>query len=67
MKSTRQTVSSNSVLTVSNSIGQDIVDFADTDLPPALPQKTKKKTERHPSPYDNVPDDKLGKTKIPLI
>lgn len=27
------------------------------EIPPAIPQKTKKKTEtRQPSPYDNVPD-----------
>lgn len=30
------------------------------DLPPAIPQKTKRKPDRQPSPYDNVPDGNLG-------
>lgn len=30
-------------------------------LPPAIPQKTRRKQERQPSPYDNVPDSNLGK------
>lgn len=30
------------------------------DLPPAIPQKTKRKSDRQPSPYDNVPDGNLG-------
>ncbi|KAK4883634.1 hypothetical protein RN001_006953 [Aquatica leii] len=41
----------------SNSITKDEV-FDDT--PPAIPQKTKRKPDRQPSPYDNVPDDNLG-------
>ncbi|CAG9861022.1 unnamed protein product [Phyllotreta striolata] len=64
--STKQSLSStsSSVLSVSNSTSKDVLDFADADLPPALPQKTKKKTERHPSPYDNVPDEKMGELVI---
>lgn len=30
------------------------------DTPPAIPQKTRKKQERQPSPYDNVPDESMG-------
>ena len=33
----------------------------DDSLPPAIPQKTRRKQERQPSPYDNVPDSSLGK------
>ncbi|XP_063912311.1 guanine nucleotide-releasing factor 2 isoform X2 [Zophobas morio] len=32
----------------------------DDSLPPAIPQKTRRKQERQPSPYDNVPDSSLG-------
>ncbi|XP_050506905.1 guanine nucleotide-releasing factor 2 isoform X2 [Diabrotica virgifera virgifera] len=65
LKTTSHTVStstSNSML--SNSASRDVVDFSDVDIPPALPQKTKKKTERHPSPYDNVPEEKIGELLI---
>lgn len=31
------------------------------ETPPAIPQKVKKPTtERQPSPYDNVPEEKIG-------
>lgn len=33
-----------------------------SDVPPAVPEKTRRKTERQPSPYDNVPEiDHSGK------
>ncbi|KAJ8965473.1 hypothetical protein NQ314_004118 [Rhamnusium bicolor] len=55
--------SSSSVVMVSNSsLNRDELDF--TEIPPAIPQKTKRKTERQPSPYDNVPDEKLGELLI---
>lgn len=51
--------SSNSSLvsTIVNTQGNDTTD----SIPPAIPQKTRKKQERQPSPYDNVPDSNLGK------
>lgn len=60
------TCSNNSLLVLNNSCssstsGKDQIDFANNEVPPAIPQKTKRKTERHPSPYDNVPEEKLGK------
>ncbi|KAJ8920408.1 hypothetical protein NQ315_005274, partial [Exocentrus adspersus] len=57
--------SSSSVLMVSNSNnGTDEVDFLSEDVPPAIPQKTKRKTDRQPSPYDNVPEEKLGELLV---
>ncbi|CAH1132187.1 unnamed protein product [Ceutorhynchus assimilis] len=55
--------SSSSTLVVSNSTHsivsgrQQGYEMATSELPPAIPQKTKRKTEhRQPSPYDNVPE-----------
>ncbi|XP_050293890.1 guanine nucleotide-releasing factor 2 isoform X2 [Anthonomus grandis grandis] len=54
--------SSSSTLVVSNSSHSIITRFPEggyesEDLPPAIPEKTKRKTEnRQPSPYDNVPE-----------
>lgn len=42
-------------------LGRDELDFLNEEMPPAIPQKTKRKTDRQPSPYDNVPDEKLGR------
>lgn len=54
--------SSSSVVMVSNaSLSRDELDFLNEEVPPAIPQKTKRKTDRQPSPYDNVPDEKLGR------
>ncbi|KAJ8984636.1 hypothetical protein NQ317_009864 [Molorchus minor] len=44
----------------SNNVSRDELDFLRADTPPAIPQKTKRKTDRQPSPYDNVPDENLG-------
>lgn len=53
--------SSLSTVMVSNaSLNRDELDFLNEEMPPAIPQKTKRKTDRQPSPYDNVPDEKLG-------
>ncbi|CAG9818376.1 unnamed protein product [Phaedon cochleariae] len=51
--------SSSSVVMMSNSVA-----IGKEELPPAIPEKTKKKTERHPSPYDNVPEQKMGELLI---
>ncbi|XP_060526195.1 guanine nucleotide-releasing factor 2 isoform X2 [Cylas formicarius] len=50
---------SNSMLLVSNSSHsiKGCYEVKGDDAPPAIPQKTKKKTDRQPSPYDNVPDE----------
>uniref|UniRef100_A0AAR5QHA7 CRK SH3-binding GNRP n=1 Tax=Dendroctonus ponderosae TaxID=77166 RepID=A0AAR5QHA7_DENPD len=53
--------SSSSTLVVSNSshsiVSRQGFELVGNETPPAIPQKTKKKTEpRQPSPYDNVPD-----------
>ncbi|XP_074039176.1 C3G guanyl-nucleotide exchange factor isoform X3 [Leptinotarsa decemlineata] len=57
--------SSSSVVMVANSSScRDVVDFACEEVPPAIPQKTKKKTERNPSPYDNVPDEKMAEVVV---
>ncbi|KAG5886363.1 Guanine nucleotide-releasing factor 2, partial [Gonioctena quinquepunctata] len=56
--------SSSVVMVVNSSGGKDVVDFSCEEVPPAIPQKTKKKTERHPSPYDNVPDETLGEVLV---
>lgn len=64
LKNFHQTSSSNNSLLVLNnscSSNKDQKDFANDEVPPAIPQKTKRKTERHPSPYDNVQEEKLGK------
>lgn len=59
LKTFQHTAGSNSSFTVLSSSSSS--KHLEDDIPPALPQKTKRKTERHPSPYDNVPDEKLGK------
>ncbi|XP_023311125.1 guanine nucleotide-releasing factor 2 isoform X3 [Anoplophora glabripennis] len=57
--------SSSSVVMVANAgLGRDELDFSNEEIPPAIPQKTKRKTDRQPSPYDNVPDEKLGELLI---
>lgn len=61
MKSVSHTVSST---TLSNNSSRDVVDFLEVDIPPALPQKTKKKTDRNPSPYDNVPEENIGELLV---
>lgn len=45
------------------SVAGDEVDFRGNDehAPPAIPQKMRRKQDRQPSPYDNVPDANLGK------
>ncbi|CAH0553656.1 unnamed protein product [Brassicogethes aeneus] len=55
-KSSSATVSTESVF------NRDEIDCGgvERDTPPAIPMKTRKKNERQPSPYDNVPDDSLG-------
>lgn len=47
-------------------MGSDDIDNInlDDDIVPPIPQKTKRRTERQPSPYDNVPDDSFGNTTI---
>ncbi|XP_049821190.1 guanine nucleotide-releasing factor 2 isoform X3 [Aethina tumida] len=54
--------SNSSSVTVSNEsvFNRDEMDLGGDETPPAIPQKTRKKHERQPSPYDNVPDDRLG-------
>lgn len=44
-------------------LGTDEVDcrVSDNCIPPAIPQKTKRKQDRQPSPYDNVPENNLGR------
>lgn len=57
-----QSSSSNVSTNMTMLIGSDEVDnvsFIDDTVPP-IPQKTKRKPERQPSPYDNVPDGTLG-------
>lgn len=65
LKNFQQTTSGNNSLLVVNSScssnNEDQTDFASDEVPPAIPQKTKRKTERHPSPYDNVHEEKIGK------
>lgn len=50
-------------------VGGDDVDniLMDDDVVPPIPQKTKRRTERQPSPYDNVPDNSFGKLIVFLI
>lgn len=66
-----QRTSNSSVTSVSNFTGGNLsisgvneVDCVGDGVPPALPQKTKKKQERQPSPYDNVPEANLGNLYI---
>ncbi|KAL3278461.1 hypothetical protein HHI36_013782 [Cryptolaemus montrouzieri] len=63
VKSTNQKTSSSSsiVSTITQfSLGKDDVDsVGNTVSPPPLPQKTKKKQDRQPSPYDNLPENNL--------
>ncbi|CAH2005113.1 unnamed protein product [Acanthoscelides obtectus] len=55
------TSSSSSVTVVSNSTNGASKSDVNEDVPPAIPQKTKRKTaDRQLSPYDNVPDEKIG-------
>lgn len=56
--------SNSSSVTVSNEsvFNRDEMDLGGDETPPAIPQKTRKKHERQPSPYDNVPDDRLGES-----
>lgn len=35
--------------------------IGDQDIVPPIPQKTKRRSDRQPSPYDNVPDNHYGK------
>lgn len=65
VKNFTQKVSSNSsisssVTVTSNNFGVDTVDFRDKNelMPPAIPQKTRRKQDRQSSPYDNVTDGK---------
>lgn len=64
IKNFTQKVSSNSSIsssvTVTSSFGIDQVDFRGKKelMPPAIPQKTRKKQDRQSSPYDNVTDGK---------
>jgi hypothetical protein len=58
--------SSSSLVSAIVSAGQhmsisEVDSVVDDSLPPAIPQKTRRKQERQPSPYDNVPDSNLGK------
>lgn len=58
--------SSSSTLVVSNSshsiLSRQGLEMIGSDVPPAVPEKTRRKTERQPSPYDNVPEiDHSGK------
>lgn len=56
------TLKSSTTSTTTTSSSYTLITNNDDDLPPAIPQKTKRKSEqRQPSPYDNVPDDALGK------
>jgi Rap guanine nucleotide exchange factor 1 len=57
--------SSSSLVSAIVSAGQhmsisEVDSVVDDSLPPAIPQKTRRKQERQPSPYDNVPDSNLG-------
>ncbi|KAK9701806.1 RasGEF domain [Popillia japonica] len=47
-------------------IGDDVADksISDESIPPAIPQKTRRKQERQPSPYDNVPESSLGEVLV---
>lgn len=63
VKNFTQKVSSNSsisssVTVTSNNFGVDEVDFRGKSelVPPAIPQKTRRKQDRQASPYDNVTD-----------
>ncbi|XP_056640209.1 guanine nucleotide-releasing factor 2 isoform X1 [Diorhabda sublineata] len=49
---------------VCRTVSRDVTDFLDVEVPPALPLKTKKKTERNPSPYDNVPEENIGELLV---
>lgn len=44
-------------------IGNDEIDHInlEQDVVPPIPQKTKRRSDRQPSPYDNVPDNSFGK------
>lgn len=66
LKNFHQTTSSNNSLLLLNSStsNKDTRAIEGDEVPPAIPQKTKRKTERHPSPYDNVPDEQIGKPFI---
>ncbi|XP_044756860.1 guanine nucleotide-releasing factor 2 isoform X2 [Coccinella septempunctata] len=59
----QKTSSSSSIVSTNTqtSSGKEEADFASlgTVSPPPLPQKTKKKQERQPSPYDNVPEGNM--------
>ncbi|XP_045467095.1 guanine nucleotide-releasing factor 2 isoform X2 [Harmonia axyridis] len=64
VKSQNQKTSSSSSIvstTTQFSLGKDENDLttSSTISPPPLPQKTKKKQERQPSPYDNVPEGNM--------
>lgn len=71
----QKVTSSNSamLMNVANSsnlvLGADEVDcrVSDNCIPPAIPQKTKRKQDRQPSPYDNVPDNHLGRNKTVFL
>lgn len=61
-----QKMNSSSSTTVTNVTtnardGVDEVDFVDENVPPAIPLKTRRKQDRQPSPYDNVPEGNIGK------
>lgn len=61
MQSVSQKITTTTVYTAGSSGNdRDEVDCSSMDEPPAIPQKTRKKPERQPSPYDNVPDSNLG-------
>lgn len=59
---TSSSSSSSSLVSTIMSGGQQmsISEVDDDSQPPAIPQKTRRKQERQPSPYDNVPDSSLG-------
>lgn len=79
VKSFTQKVSSNSSISSSVTVtgggsngrllGVDEVDFRNKNelMPPAIPQKTRRKQDRQSSPYDNVSDGELCKIRIFLL
>ncbi|XP_031332438.1 guanine nucleotide-releasing factor 2 isoform X3 [Photinus pyralis] len=57
----KHNTSSSSTVSNFHSNGQSFTrDEVFEEAPPAIPQKTRRKPERQPSPYDNVPDDSLS-------
>ena len=57
---------SSSTMKIIDGVESKIITDQDS-IPPAIPQKTRRKIERQPSPYDNVPETNLGNTYVILI